>query len=338
MANSEPKVTWLLPVRNGVKFLPETLASIEAQTYTNWEVLAWDNGSTDGALEELRRWIPGRIRGRIVDTKPLPLADCLREMVLMADTELCARIDADDLSLPARLERQVGFLREHPEIALVGSRACLIDETGAVLGKYRLLPCTHDDILLYAMHANPIVHPAVLFRRSAVIAAGNYRHVGAVNVEDYDLWLRMALTFRVANLADELIQYRMHDESVTRRSDRQNELQAALNVRFCEHAPALYGISRENAMRLRTATHRRSFVLLCQAARHLSRTQGGTTLGRILSPWMHVSARQLTGGRDLFSRATFKLLRSVVPGTSEAALSKEFRWQSPTNGGRINSS
>ena len=311
--NSEGKVTWLLPVRNGIRFLPETLASIESQTYKQWEVLAWDNGSTDGALEELNRWIPNRLPGRVVSGSPLPLSESLREMVLMAETELCARIDADDISMPDRLEKQVRFLRQNREIALVGSRVQTIDQTGADSGSYPLLPCEHDDIVSYALHANPLAHPSVLLRRSAVLAAGNYRYVGSVNIEDYDLWLRMACQCRLANLPDVLLRYRVHEQSVTQQSLRKDELYSSLNARFAEHAPVLYGLTNAEALKLRTRTHPNSLSAIYRVAGHLARTQRGGAAQWMLSPWMLASAAQLTAGSDLVSRAVFKMLRRVTP-------------------------
>src|SRR5438270_212199 len=103
------RVTWLMPVKNGMPHLPATLQSIEAQTYQNWEVLVWDNGSTDGTLEELQRWIPSRLPGRIVSAEPLSLGTSLARLVEAAETELCARIDADDVNYRERLEKQEEF-------------------------------------------------------------------------------------------------------------------------------------------------------------------------------------------------------------------------------------
>src|SRR5437763_1462931 len=91
-----PPVTWLMPVKNGMPYLPHTLRSIEAQTYKNWRVLASDNGSTDGTLEELQRWIPSRLPGRIIADEPLSLGKSLARLVGKAETELCARSDVDD--------------------------------------------------------------------------------------------------------------------------------------------------------------------------------------------------------------------------------------------------
>src|SRR2546423_15058679 len=95
-------------------YLPLTLASIEAQTFTDWEILAWDNSSTDGSLEELQRWIPSRLPGRIVSGDPLPLGACLARMVSESPSEYLARIDADDLNFPDRLAKQLEVIGPPP--------------------------------------------------------------------------------------------------------------------------------------------------------------------------------------------------------------------------------
>ena len=158
MGNSvdDLRVTWLLPVKNGMPFLPTTLASIAEQTYQNFEVLAWDNGSTDGTLEELRKWIPSCLPGRIVSDRPMGLGVSLAEMVKEARTELCARIDADDVNLPDRLEKQVEFLRVHPDVALVGTQFIRLDQNGVTHGLVYKVPEEHTAIVLFMLHANPI--------------------------------------------------------------------------------------------------------------------------------------------------------------------------------------
>src|SRR5437870_1083178 len=124
------RITWLLPVKNGMPFLTETLHSIAAQTYQNFEVIAWDNGSTDGSVAELEGWIPGRLPGRVITGNPLRLGASLAAMVEMAETELLARIDADDVNDPARLAKQAAFMAEHPAVGAVGSDIAFIDEQG----------------------------------------------------------------------------------------------------------------------------------------------------------------------------------------------------------------
>ena len=115
---SQPAVTLLMPVFNGMPFLPETLESIERQDYKNWEIIVWDNGSTDGTLEELHRWIPTRLPGRVISGEPLKLGPSFARLVEAARSELCARIDADDVMFPKRLTMQVAFMQEHPEVGV----------------------------------------------------------------------------------------------------------------------------------------------------------------------------------------------------------------------------
>lgn len=275
------RVTWLLPIKNGMPFLPETLASIEAQTYTNWEVLAWDNGSTDGTVEELHKWIPSRLPGRVVTGQPLSLAISLAAMVEQCKTEFCARIDADDVNVPERLEKQVAFLVAHPEVAVVGSQMYCVDGSGAKQGLFHWLPLHHDDIVHFMLHGNGMAHPSVLFRRSAVLQAGNYRD--AINVEDYDLWLRVAVHYKLANLDVPLLYYRIHDKSTTQMAIAQNRLAKVTDEWFCKNAPLLYGCSERDARLLRQRKHPYALFVLFQIARHLQRTQKGRLIDRLTS-------------------------------------------------------
>lgn len=208
---SNPAVTWLLPVRNGMPFLPSTLASIANQTYRNFRVLAWDNGSMDETVAELRRWIPERLPGEIVAGIPLPLGMSLRAMVERCETELCARIDADDINLPERLEKQVAFLEKHPGTAVLGAQVNTIDGEGRQLERWHF--SSGDAETRWRLRwANPISHPAVLFRRSVVLRAGNYQDCQAA--EDFDLWMRVAELAEIRNHPEVLLQYRRTQGSV----------------------------------------------------------------------------------------------------------------------------
>src|SRR4051812_48373516 len=112
-------VTWLLPVRNGMPYLPMTLASIARQTYQNFTVIAWDNGSNDGTLEVLHQWIGPKLPGVLVTDRARGLGASMAAMVEMARTELCAVIHADDINIESRLDRQVSFMTDHPKAILV---------------------------------------------------------------------------------------------------------------------------------------------------------------------------------------------------------------------------
>jgi len=312
--SSGERVTWLLPVKNGMPYLPDTLASIAAQSYSNWEVLAWDNGSTDGTIDELHQWIPSRLPGRVVTEQPLSLGNALAQMVTQSQTELCARIDADDINIPQRLEKQVAFLQQHPEVAVVGSQVTRLDSQGINHGLWRPYPLEPDDILHFMMRSCVIWHPTVLFRRSPIMAVGNYRDI--YSAEDYDLWLRVALHYRLANLEQPLVQYRVHDKSITQIAAAKTGLATISNTCFCSNAPTLYGCSEQDALLLRERRHPEPIRILKEIAKHLQNTQPGGD--RLKMESFMQAGRQLVSSKDIPSCLVWALLNQ-----NKFALSQE---------------
>ena len=301
-------VTWLLPVKNGMPYLPETLASIASQTYPHWKILAWDNGSTDSTVEELHRWIPSRLPGKVITGHPLSLGNCLAEMVQQSETEFCARIDADDINLPERLASQVEFLHQHPEIAVVGTQAYRIDEYGTNHGLWRPYPLHHDGIVDLFMRGCVMWHPSVLFRRSQVLEVGNYQDIFVDGMrsptEDYDLWLRMACRYPLANLAQPLLQYRVHSHSIT----QTNSKVKAADDCFCRNAPALYGCSEQDAQLLREWRHPQAVQVLKQIAEYLQQTQNSSTSDRLRSASFLKAGRQMMSAKQVIPCLTWAML------------------------------
>jgi GT2 family glycosyltransferase len=209
--NTRPTITWLMPVRNAMPYLPLALGSIAAQTYRNQKIIAWDNGSTDGSAEELRRWIPAHIPGLVVTGEPRSLGASRAALMQMAETELCALMDADDVNLPERLELQVPFMLEHPKVAALGGQLDVIDENGMPCGRWTYKTDDAQARWLIRWHSQ-LAQNAVLCRRSAILAAGNYRDVPD---EDLDLWMRLAAVGEIRNLPDTLVQYRRTETSQT---------------------------------------------------------------------------------------------------------------------------
>ena len=240
-------VTWLLPVKNGLPFLPEALRSIEAQTCRDWEVLAWDNGSTDGSVDVLDEWVPSRLPGRIVADQPLGLGACLARMVEAAETDLCARLDSDDVALPERLEKQIAFLSDNPGVAVVGTNVMVIDDQGRQTPSGWELPCDDAELRWRLRFASGLMHPTVLFRRSAVLEAGNYRDMKPG--QDYDLWLRVSLIAKLANLPGKLVRYRQHDQTI---SSNTRVPGSQMNRQLVErYVDRLFpGVEREAALRV----------------------------------------------------------------------------------------
>ncbi|TYQ31534.1 glycosyltransferase [Pseudanabaena sp. UWO310] len=300
------RVTWLIPILNGMPYLPETLASIEAQTYKDWEVLVWDNGSTDGTLEELDKWIPSRLPGKVFTGEPYGVGGSLKRLVEECNTEFCARIDADDVNFPDRLEKQIAFLKENPEVAFVGSQQQYIDDKNNFQEYDYLIPESHDDIVHIMLSSNCICHPSVLFRKSAVLEVGNYRDLK--NVEDYDLWLRLASHFKLANLNQKLIYYRVHPLSTTQAAIRENRIFDLAHKCLVENAPTLYGCTTDEAQLLCSHSHPLAIQTLLKISKYLEKEQGGNFLTRLGSESFIKSSKRLVSSDDVVTRFVLVLL------------------------------
>lgn len=204
-----PKVTWIMPVRNAAATLDAALASIAAQDYPKHELLVWDDGSTDDTPDILRRWLGRELPGRLIGSSRVGIGRALASLVLAADSELLARADADDLNEPHRLTRQAEFLTEHRKVGVLGTPMRNL-ATDAVMTNH---PTADADIRWALRFSNPVNHPTVMLRRSAVLEVGNYRDLRPG--QDYDLWVRMALICRFANLPEPQVRYRVHADSVS---------------------------------------------------------------------------------------------------------------------------
>jgi len=193
-------------------YIPETLQSIADQTYHNHQIIAWDNGSTDGTVEELRRWIPSRINGQIVSNRPLRLGPSLAAMVDLATTDLCAVIHGDDINHAGRLSEQVVFLQAHPEVGIVGGQSDFIDENGDPTGGWQF-PCDDATLRWRCRWMAQLMHSATMFRTAVIRQAGNYRDYQPY--EDMELWIRASAVTEFANLPGSIIKYRRSSTSQT---------------------------------------------------------------------------------------------------------------------------
>jgi glycosyltransferase involved in cell wall biosynthesis len=151
----------------------------------------------------------------IIRQEALGLVAALNCGITRARAPFLARLDADDRSVPERLEHQVNYLQAHPEVGLVGSWVQKLDEQDRPLGQ--LKPETRPkELVSILMRTNPFVHSAVMFRSAIARRLGGYRSAFRA-AEDYDLWLRMADVTRIATLPEFLIEYRWHSANVTKR-------------------------------------------------------------------------------------------------------------------------
>jgi glycosyltransferase involved in cell wall biosynthesis len=234
-----PLVSVILAAYNAEHYLREAIASILNQTFTDFEFIIIDDGSTDRTKAIIESINDPRIK--LISRANKGLTPSLNEALQLAQGEFIARMDADDLSTPRRFELQLSYLREHPEVVLLGGAYDLIDDAGRYL---TTITPPGDDATLQE-HAlsgrTPICHPLAMMRRDAMLKVGGYDETFKV-AQDLDLWLKLGEVGKLAAVKEVLLQYRQHEESV---SEKKQELQVANMKRACESAYARRGINRK---------------------------------------------------------------------------------------------
>jgi GT2 family glycosyltransferase len=228
MTTSTPEISVLMPVYNAGRFLAPALESILGQTFSDFELIAIDDGSRDGSAETLARFAARDGRIRVFRQENRGIVATLNRALELARAPLVARMDADDLARPDRFAKQAAHLREHPEVAVVSGAMDIVDEDGAYL-RTDVFPTLPADVANELLHRSCVCHPAVMARTEALRAVGGYRGI-VQHAEDYDLWLRISEIGQIANLPDVLLSYRLHPQTTSARNLVAQEL-AALAAR-----------------------------------------------------------------------------------------------------------
>jgi len=214
---THPRVSVLMSVYNGELYLTEAIDSILGQTFTDFEFIIINDGSTDRTGSILRGYTDARIQ--VFEQTNMGLTRSLNRGISLARGEYVARMDADDISMPERLVKQVAFLDAHPEIGVLGTACRIVDEVSH--REWEMHPPLSDkQIRRHLIRGNPFVHSSVMMRKSVFQAIGGYDEAYPY-VQDYELWIRMALHTRLANLPDILHMRRFHwgAVSTTRRTE-----------------------------------------------------------------------------------------------------------------------
>jgi len=199
-----PRLSVVMPVRNGLPFLDESVRSILRQTFDDFELVVLDDASTDGTLGALREWARRDSRFRVYHSaRRLGLSGSSNFVVERARAPVVARMDADDVAHPERLARQFEAMRGLPDVVLVGTLSEGIDAAGR-----RVRPRDRWRLLRSSAFP-PFPHGSAMFRRAAFDAVGGYREECA-NWEDQDLFLRLTRRGRVVVLPETLYYYRYH--------------------------------------------------------------------------------------------------------------------------------
>lgn len=228
-ASPVPALSVAMSVFNGERFLVPAIESVLGQTHRDFEFLILDDGSRDCTRAIIARYAAQDARIRPIFRENRGLIASLNELLATARAPLVARMDADDVCLPERFERQIAFLHAHPDVGVLGTWTDDIDESDAPHDvEAPPHPVSHEGFLAAIDRGEPLLcHPAVMYRKAVVLGAGGY-HAAFRHCEDLDLWLRLAPVTRFANLPERLLRYRHYTSQVSSRHATIQQVNAAV--------------------------------------------------------------------------------------------------------------
>jgi glycosyltransferase involved in cell wall biosynthesis len=207
-SQTEPLVSFVIPMKNAGRFIRETLESIKKQTYLNWEVIIVDDCSDDDSVNVVETFsLKSVYLVKLSDSRGV--AEALNVGLTYCQGKYIARIDADDICMPDRLDLQVAFMESNPDIAVCGSSMLAFEGDNEVLW-----PAPSQDVKMLMLRMNPIYHPTVMFRSNVVPKIYQYQSIEPY-AEDFELWTRIAISEGLTNLPQPLVRYRLHSGQIS---------------------------------------------------------------------------------------------------------------------------
>ena len=210
-------VSVLLPAYNAERTIAESIESMLKQTYPHFELILINDGSTDGTSDIMRDYEKADARVRVISHTNMGMGESLNHAMSMAQHDWLVRMDADDISLPNRLERQIAYLKQNPDVRVASCFGFYIDGNSRILGKTYHDLTTKSAFERYLANGEAIglLHPGVIMYKPIVLSVGGYR--GRFwPADDIDLWNRLAERGHLILVQPEyLIKYRVHLGSIT---------------------------------------------------------------------------------------------------------------------------
>jgi glycosyltransferase involved in cell wall biosynthesis len=223
-----------MSVHNGEAYLAQALDSILSQSFSSFEFIVIDDASTDDTAGILTDYARRESRICLLSTQQnMGLAWSLNRGLKQANGKYIARMDADDISLPLRLEKQFSFMEEHPGVGVLGTGVEIIDSAGQVIGQ-RMYPPDPIVIRWRLAFENPLCHPTVMIRRN--ILQDTQYNFDLNTAQDYDLWCRLGWMTSFANLPQPLLRFRKHGANLTyTRGGEQRENSLHISQNYIQH-------------------------------------------------------------------------------------------------------
>jgi len=209
------QISVIMSVYNSARYLAEAIESILKQSFTDFEFLIVDDGSTDESGAIIKKYAKQDKRIKPIYRENKGLIYSLNQLVDLAQSPYLARMDSDDVSQPERFARQIAFLEANPDYGVLGTWSQDIDEQGAPCNiATDGHPTSHEECVARIAKQTPICHPSVMMRTDIIRNVGGY-HAAFKHCEDYDLWLRLIDHTKMCSLPERLLHYRRSEGQIT---------------------------------------------------------------------------------------------------------------------------
>lgn len=253
-----PIISVIMPNYNCEKYLRTSIESILGQTFTNFEFIIIDDGSTDNSWDIIQEYAQNDARiVAIQNPENLKICKTLNRWLEIARGKYIARMDSDDISMPDRFQLQVDFLESHPDVGILWGTMEMMDEKGEVYSR-RIYNITDQKIRDKIFRYSPFCHPAIMMRTDILKKSGGY-NPELVYAEDYDMYFRIGMHSQFANLTETLIRYRMFEWNSTSKKLKQME---SWTIRIREKAIKEYGYNMNFGDRLYNTLQRISMYIV----------------------------------------------------------------------------
>lgn len=238
-----PKISVAMPVYNGEKYIKETIESVLNQTFSDFEFIIVDDGSTDDTFNIVHSFNDTRIK-YFKNEKNSGISYSLNRALEIASSEYIARIDADDICYNNRFQIQYDFLESNKNVGVCSANTDTIDANGTKIGTTKNF-ITSEECKLKLLFANSLSHPAAMFRKNMVLQVGGYS-LGMEPIEDFELWVRMTNICEIQNIENTLVKYRVHalhasavfgkniHQALVRTFDKKNRLYQIIDDEFLD--------------------------------------------------------------------------------------------------------
>ena len=214
-SRTKPRISVVMPVYNAGRFLHQSIQSILDQTYSNFEFIIVNDASTDNTDEILSSYAQNDPRITVLNNPyNIGVSRSVERAMQKAKGDYIARMDADDISLPTRFQKQIDYLTQHPDVVALGTQCITIDENSHTIGE-KTFPLSHKDIYRYIFRFIPVQQPSLMIARYRLPKHFDFYSNSFRTAEEVELIFRLFQYGKVENLPDKLLKYRIHPDNTS---------------------------------------------------------------------------------------------------------------------------